>query len=58
MNISPKFCPTDQNSCKNKKYNISNINIYKKHAMTRIMAALLALCLKRFPILKLHLAQT
>ena len=29
-----------------RKYNISNINIYKRHALTRIMAVLWALCLK------------
>ena len=56
MNISPKFHPTHQNSYKIRKYSINNINIYKKHAMAKIMAALWALCLKKCPILKPHMA--
>ena len=49
MNRSPKFTQPIKTALKIRKYNISNINVYKKHAMTRIMAALWALCLKRYP---------
>ena len=53
MNIIPKFCPTHQNSCKTRKYNINNKNKYiKSMQMTRIMAALWALCSKWFPLIK------
>ena len=44
MNITPKFHPTHQNSCKIRKYNINDKNKYiKSMQMTRIMAALWAL---------------
>ena len=57
MNIIPKFHPTHQNSCKTRKYNINDKNkCIKSMQLTRIMAALWALCLKWFPLLKLHLA--
>ena len=47
MNITPKFCPTHQNSCKIRKYNINDKNKYiKSMQMTRIMAGLWALCSK------------
>ena len=47
MNITPKFHPTHQNSCKIRKYNINDKNKYiKSMQMTRIMAALWALCSK------------
>ena len=53
MNILPKFCPTHQNSCKTQKHNINNKNKYiKGMQMTRIMAALWALCSKWFPLIK------
>ena len=53
MNILPKFHPTHQNSCKTQKYNINNKNKYiKSMQMTRIMAALWALCSKWFPLIK------
>ena len=53
MNIIPKFHPTHQNSCKTRKYNINNKNKYiKSMQLTRIMAALWALCLKWFPLIK------
>ena len=51
--MNPKFCPTHQNSCKIRKYNINSTNKYiKSMQMTRIMAALWALCLKWFPHIK------
>ena len=28
--MNPKFCPTPQNNCKIRKYNINNINKYIK----------------------------
>ena len=53
MNITPKFHPTHQNSCKIRKYNINDKNKYiKSMQMTRIMAALWALCSKWFPLIK------
>ena len=53
MNIIPKFHPTHQNSCKERKYNINNKNKYiKSMQMTRIMAALWALSSKWFPLIK------
>ena len=53
MNTTPKFCPTHQNSCKIRKYSINNMNKYiKSMQMTRIIAALWALCLKWFPHIK------
>ena len=59
MNRTPKFHPTHQNSCKTRKYSINNNNKYiKGMQMTRIMAALWALCSKWFPLLKPHLAKT
>ena len=57
MNITPKFHPTHQNSCKTRKYSINNKNKYiKSMQLTRIIAALWALCSKWFPLLKPHLA--
>ena len=53
MNATPKFCPTHQNSCKTRKYNIDNKNKYiKSMQMTRIRAALWALCSKWFALIK------
>ena len=53
MNTTPKFHPTHQNSCKTQIYNINNKNKYiKSMQMTRIMAALWALCSKWFPLIK------
>ena len=53
MNITPKFHPTHQNSCKIQKYNINNNNKYiKSMQMTRIMAALWALCSNGSPLIK------
>ena len=53
MNITPKFFPTHQNSCKIRKHSINNKNKYiKSMQMTRIMAPLWALCLKWFPLIK------
>ena len=53
MNTTPKFHPTHQNSCKTRKYNINNENKYiKSMQMTRIMAALWALCSIWFLLIK------
>ena len=42
----PIFSQPIKTAVKTRKYNINNINIYKLHAMTRIMADLWVLCLK------------
>ena len=53
MNITPKFCPTHQNSCKIRKYNINDKNKYiKSMQKTILMAALWALYSKKFPPIK------
>ena len=52
MNISPTFSQPIKTAVKTRKYNINNISIYIEHAMSRIMAALWALCLKRCPHIK------
>ena len=53
MNILTKFHPIHQNHSKTQKYNINNKNKYiKSMQMTRIMAALWALCSKWFPLIK------